>query len=285
MTSGNIIDVNEIDFEYEVIAYSKNSPVLVDFWAEWCQPCKTLTPLLEKLVHESEGNLRLARVNVDQNPNLAMMFSVRTIPTVKAFTQGHVVAELVGNQPEVRLREFIQQITPPSAVDLEIEKGENLLTLEKWQEAETAFNLAMESKPESASALLGIVKALLAQGKAHKANSILSDFPASREYATAEILMPLMKSLLQFQENTLMQESDLDAAFTNSLRLVSTGKLQPALDGLLDLLRQDKHYRGRLAQETILGIVEIMGNNHPLTRQYRTELSSILFSKRSLFPI
>ena len=277
MTSGNIIDVNEVDFEYEVVAYSKNSPVLVDFWAEWCQPCKTLTPLLEKLVHESEGNLRLARVNVDQNPNLATMFSVRTIPTVKAFSQGHVVAEFVGNQPEDRLREFIQQISPPSAVDLEIEKGENLLTLEKWQEAETTFIHALESKPESAAALLGYVKALLAQGKSHKANAILSDFPASREYARAEILMPLMNSLLKLQENNLPQESDLDSAFANSIRLVGAGKLQPALDGLLDLIRQDKHYRDRLAQEAILGVLEIMGSNHSLTRQYRAELSSILF--------
>lgn len=277
MTSGNIIDVNEIDFEYEVIAYSKNSPVLVDFWAEWCQPCKTLTPLLEKLVNESEGNLRLARVNVDQNPNLATMFSVRNIPTVKAFSQGHVVAEFVGNQPEARLREFIQQITPPSAVDLEIEKGENLLTLEKWMEAEQIFQHALESKPESAAALLGVVKASLAQGKVNQANAILSDFPASREYASAEILMPLTKSMLQFQENRLAQETDLDAAFANSIRLVTAGKLQPALDGLLDILRQDKRYRDRLAQETILGILEIMGTNHPLTRQYRTELSTILF--------
>lgn len=277
MTSGNIIDVNELDFEYEVVAYSKNSPVLVDFWAEWCQPCKTLTPLLEKLVHQSEGNLRLARVNVDQNPNLAMMFSVRNIPTVKAFSQGHVVAEFVGNQPEARLREFIQQIAPPSAVDLEIEKGENLLTLENWVEAEQTFRHALESKPESSAALLGVAKACLAQGKVELANAILSDFPTSREYASAETLMPLLKSMLDLQENKLPHEFDQDASFANSMRLVAAGKLQPALDGLLDLLRQDKTYRDRLAQKAILAILEIMGNNHPLTRQYRSELSSILF--------
>jgi len=277
MTSNNIIDVNEVDFEYEVIAYSQNSPVLVDFWAEWCEPCKTLSPLLGRLTAEAQGGLRLAKVNIDQNPNLAQMFNVRSIPTVKAFSQGQVVAEFVGLQPEERLREFIARIVPPSAVDLEIEKGQNLITLEKWAEAEIVFRQALTIKPESPAALLGLAKSLLALGHGEEAQKILGDFPASRESSSAERLMPFARTLVNYQQNTIPKENDLDAAFANSIRLAGSGKLAAALDGLLDTLRQDKRYRNKLAQEVVLSLLEILGVDNPKTKAYRAELSSVLF--------
>jgi putative thioredoxin len=277
MSSNNIIDVNEVDFEYEVIAYSQNSPVLVDFWAEWCQPCKTLSPLLERLTAEAQGGLRLAKVNIDQNPNLAQMFNVRSIPTVKAFTQGHVVAEFTGIQPEERLRDFIAKIVPPSAVDLEIEKGENLLTLEKWTEAEIVFRQALTIKPESPPALLGLTKSLLALGYGEEALQNLSDFPASRELSSAERLLPFANTLVKYQSDSLPMENDLDIAFANSIRLAGSGKLAASLDGLLDILRQDKRYRNKLAQEVVLGLLEILGVDNPQTKAYRVELSSMLF--------
>ena len=136
MTFENSIDVNEVDFEYEVITFSKNVPVLVDFWAEWCQPCKSLSPILERLVAEAKGRLRLAKVNIDQNPNLARQFNVRSIPTVKAFIEGQVAGEFAGAQPEGRVREFISKLTPPSPVDLDIEKGQGMLLSHQWSEAE-----------------------------------------------------------------------------------------------------------------------------------------------------
>jgi len=136
MTPEFIIDANELNFEYEVVAFSKNVPVLVDFWAEWCHPCKMLSPLLERLVQEANGSLRLAKVNIDQNPNLAMQYSVRSIPTVKAFVDGHVTAEFVGVQPEARLREFINKLTPPSPLELDLEKAQGKMAAREWVEAE-----------------------------------------------------------------------------------------------------------------------------------------------------
>jgi len=277
MTSNNIIDVNEVDFEYEVITYSQNSPVLVDFWAEWCEPCKTLSPLLGRLTAEAQGGLRLAKVNIDQNPNLAQMFNVRSIPTVKAFSQGQVVAEFVGLQPEERLRDFIAKIIPPSAVDLEIEKGQNLITLEKWAEVEIVFRQALTIKPESPAALLGLAKSLLALGHGEEALKILGDFPASRESSSAERLLPFARTLVNYQQNAIPKENDLDVAFANSIRLAGSGKLAAALDGLLDTLRQDKRYRNKLAQEVVLSLLEILGVDNPKTKAYRVELSSVLF--------
>src|SRR4030067_2970921 len=109
MASEFIKTVTESDFEYEVIALSNQAPVIVDFWAEWCRPCKTLTPILEKITEEAGGSFRLAKVNVDESPNLALRFNVRSIPNVKAFRDGQAVSEFLGFEPEPRVRDFIRR--------------------------------------------------------------------------------------------------------------------------------------------------------------------------------
>lgn len=277
MATENIINVNELNFEYEVINYSQNIPVLVDFWAEWCQPCKILGPLLEKLVEEAGGSLRLAKVNIDQNPNLAIQFNVRSIPTVKAFIEGKVAADFVGVQPEARLREFISKLTPPSPIDLDIDKGQNLLLSQNWSDAETILRKAYEQRPESTSIQLGLATALLAQNQPEEALKLLKAIPSGREYSQAQQLLPYGEVLLQFRQGLLPDESNLDAIYKNSIRLASQAKFTMALDGLLDILREDKHYKDGVIQKIVLGILEIMGNEDPQTREYRSELASVLF--------
>lgn len=277
MASDQIVEANEMNFDYEVVTYSKNIPVLVDFWAEWCHPCKALGPLLEKLVQEAGGNLRLAKVNIDQNPNLGMQYNVRSIPTVKAFVKGQVVSEFVGALPEPRIREFISKLSPPSPVELDVEKGQNLLLSQDWLEAEAVLRKALEQKADSSSAHLGLAKALLAQNKPAEALDHLDAEPSGRELAKVEILKPYVEVLLRLRDDDLPAESNLDAIFRNSIKLASQGKFSIALDGLLDILRQDKHYQGKLAQNCILAILEIMGSEDPETREYRSELASALF--------
>lgn len=277
MTSDPIIDVNEINFEYEVISYSKNVPVLVDFWAEWCQPCKSLSPILEKLINEAQGSLRLAKVNIDQNPNLATQFNVRSIPTVKAFVGGQVTAEFVGAQPEGRLREFISKLTPPSPLELDLEKAQGLMNSRAWNKAEEILRDVLEHDPALNSAHLGLAKCLLARGEADEAIIHLDEISSSRLLNSAEIIRPFADILKTYTEDSLPNENNLDAVFINSMRLAGQGKFPAALDGLLDILRDDKHYRNKLAHHTILGILEIMGNEDPQTREYRAELASVLF--------
>jgi putative thioredoxin len=184
MATDNIIDVNEMNFEYEVVAYSRNVPVLVDFWADWCQPCKTLGPLLEKIVAEASGSLRLAKVNIDQNPNLAMQYNVRSVPTVKAFIDGQVASEFAGLQPEYRLRDFISQLTLPSPLDLEIEKGQGLLAGQSWNEAEDVLRNVLDQMPDSPEVQLGLAKALLAQDKPQEALELLESVTTGRNTTT-----------------------------------------------------------------------------------------------------
>jgi putative thioredoxin len=275
--SNFIVDVTEADFEYEVLSYSQNTPVVVDFWATWCQPCKRLGPMLERLAEEAHGNFRLARVDVDANPNLALRYGVRSIPTVKAFSQGQVVGEFAGLQPEMRVREFVEKLGPPSEASLAQEKADSLLADHQWAEAETIYRALEEKNQNQPNVLLGLVKALLAQGKVGEALFILNYFPASREFNAAQILRPLADAMIKAERNELPDETDLDVMFRNSIRLAARGNHLAALDGLLDILRQDKRYRSDKARQVFLGIVELLGSDDPDARQYRSELASVLF--------
>jgi putative thioredoxin len=277
MPGREIINVTEADFEYEVVAYSKNTPVVVDFWATWCQPCKVLTPLLEKLVSEMGGSFRLAKVDVDANPNLAARYNVRSIPTVIAFSDGSAKEQLIGLQSETRLRTFLEGIVPPSPISLAIEKANGLLAEHKWVEAEAEFRQILAKENDIPACLLGLSIAQLAQGKGSEGRLHLYDFPASKEFTRAETLIPYADALIALVEQVLPRDTDLDAAFLNAIRMGSQGKFDLALDGLLDILRQDKRYREDKARLVVLALLEILGPNDPQSRAYRTELMSVLY--------
>lgn len=276
MTSDFIITVSEADFEYEVIAFSQQKPVVVDFWAEWCGPCKTLTPLLEHLVREAQGSFRLAKVNVDDNPNLAIRYNIRSIPHLKAFRDGQMIAEFIGAQPEARVREFLRTLAP-SQTDLILEKGYSQLDASDWQAAEKSFRMFLEKNPDYPPALLGLLKSLLLQGRVGEAITVQDTIPASREYTASETMRPLVEALQQVGHREAYSEEPLEAAYFNALRLVLRGNPAAAIDGMLDILRQDKHYRSDEVRRVVLALLEALGENNTLTQEYRRELSGILF--------
>lgn len=277
MTSDYIINVTESDFEYEVLVYSQQVPVVVDFWAEWCGPCRTLGPMLERLAQEGQGSFRLAKVNVDENQNLAIRYGIHSIPAVKAFRDGKVVAEFAGVQPEPRIREFLRSIAPTKA-DLSLEKGWSLLSLRQPANAEVAFREALASNPSNPQALLGLAKCMLLQNKLHASYEILKQFPASRELSNAELLLPLVKELLTLETKPVEENGHpLDPAYRRALQLVLRTNYEAAMDGLLDILREDKRFGNGKARSIMLALLELLGEDNPLTRQYRTELASVLF--------
>ncbi len=276
MTSEFIKTVSESDFEYEVIAYSNQAPVIVDFWAEWCRPCKTLTPILEKYAIEGQGSFRLAKVNVDDNPNLALRYGVRSIPNVKAFRDSQVVSEFLGLQPEPRVKEFLRNLAP-SQIDLLLEKGQSLLETMAWADASRSFQQFLVKSPNQPAGMLGLLKSYLMQAKFSEARQLLDDFPASPEYARVEKIRPLFSALWSINSNQPGSDDPLDATYQNALRLILRGNLPAAMDGIMDILRQDKRYHNDEARKILLGLFEILGDNHPLTQQYRRELSMVLF--------
>lgn len=277
MASDFIVDVTEADFEYQVLAYSQKVPVVVDFWASWCVPCKVLGPILEKLALEGRGSFRLARLDVDANPNLAMRFNVRSIPSVKAFRDGLVVSEFNGALPELSVRDFIRAIAPAKD-DLMIEKGLGLLGIHQPAKAEETFRRVLEDLPGNPPALLGLAKSLLYQRESKESLEILQSFPASREFNNATVLLPLAIALEEeANPDPFEMDDELEAAYQNALRLIKRGNLEAAIDGLLDILRQDKHYRNGAVHKVILGILELTSADEESVRQYRNELASILF--------
>jgi len=275
MTSEYIKIVTEADFEYEVIAYSNQIPVIVDFWAEWCRPCKTLTPLLEKLAEDAQGSYRLAKVNVDENPNLAIRFNVRSIPNVKAFRDGQVASEFLGLQPESRVREFIRNLAP-SQIDLLLEKGQSQLESMSWQEADSSFSQFLLKSPNNPAGLLGLLKSKLMQGFYIDARHIINEFPPSPEIAHVELLKPLY-AVLNTIKTEEISDDPLAAAFLNTIRLIKLGNIPAAMDGLIDILKQDKHYQDDGVRRVLLSLFEVLGENQPLTQQYRRELAMVLF--------
>jgi putative thioredoxin len=276
MVSDYIKVVTEADFEYEVIAFSNQIPVIVDFWAEWCRPCKTLTPLLEKYAIEAQGSFRLAKVNVDDNPNLALKFNVRSIPNVKAFRDGQIVSDFLGLQPEPRVKDFIRNLAP-SQFDLLLEKGQSQLESMNWIDAANSFRQFLAKSSNHPAGMLGLLKANLMLGNFSEARQILDEFPPSREYAHIELLRPLFNALWREKTNQEVGEDPLDAAYNNVLRLMLRGNLPAAMDGILDILRQNKHYNNDEARKVLLGLFVVLGDNHPLTEQYRRELALVLF--------
>ena len=275
--SEHIVEVSESDFQYQVLAFSNQTPVVVDFWAEWCAPCKLLGPTLEKLAKEGAGSFRLAKVDVDENPSLAMQFEVRGIPAVKAFRNGQVIAEFSGARSEPDVRNFLLALAPNPG-SLALDKGSSLLAGSEWDRASQVFSEVLKTNPDNAQALLGLAKSQLAQGNALQALPVLREFPASKEYSTAEQLIPLAQAMADADTESAHDESDdLHNAYQHALRLVSLGNIPSAIDGMLDILRQDKGYRNGLARKLTVGMMHLLGEENSQTKRYRSELSSLLF--------
>ena len=273
----HIIDVSESSFEQDVVQQSFDIPVVVDFWAPWCGPCRMLGPVLELLANEPDSRFILAKVNVDDNPNLSVRYGVRGIPAVKAFVNGQIAAEFVGAQPEPILRQFIRKITP-AAEDVSLNAGRSLLLIRHWAEAEQAFREALTQRPSDQNAGLGLAQALLAQGRgAEAANYLQRPFDGALHTA-AETLLPLAEFLRDYGGASPADNlPDCDLAYHQAARLLQRGNLEAGMDGLLDVLRLDKRYRKGEPRRILLALFALLGEDSDVTRQYRQELASVLY--------
>jgi putative thioredoxin len=274
--AANIVDVGEANFESEVVQYSKQKPVVVDFWAAWCQPCRVLGPMLERLTSESNDSFRLAKVDVDANNALAARFGVQGIPSVKGFRDGKLVAQFVGAQGEAAVRKFLADLVP-SPADRMVQEAIHLGHTHCWDEAEKLARTAWDLAPLAGAAPLILMRAQLAQGNLEGARKTLSAFPQSKELSEAEKMGVLLDFISEAKTNQPSPADGFAAGYRQCGLLAARGDFPAVLDGLLDLLRQDKHYREDGARKVYLAILDVMGDADPLTHDYRDRLASVLF--------
>ena len=283
-----VIDVREDNFAAAVLEESKRRPVVVDFWAPWCGPCRALGPVLEKLAEEMAGAFLLAKVNSDENPELSRNFQVRGIPAVKAFRDGKVVDEFTGALPESAVRKFLEGIVPPPGDDL---RQAALAAMEagREDEAEKLFREALTANPRNDAARLSLARLHSAQGRWEEVNA---DIAAMSPAFQLEDEVQALKALLEFSQavqsappmaelERRLREAQGDeraqALYLHALRLLLQGQEEPAMEELLELVRDHRQYGDDLGRRTLLQIFTVLGARHPLVEKYRTRLARTLY--------
>jgi len=276
MEEPDIISVNELDFEIQVLVYSDRIPVLVNFWASWDDSWKRTKVQLESLVLENPGRFRLANLDVDKNPLLTGRYQVHTVPTLKTFQNGMITHQLEGLQTNLQLIDYVRSFAP-GPENLLLEKAASYLESNRYEDVEDTCLEVLEDDPENPGAKLLLAKSLIWQGEYLEALTIIHHFPTSTEYQGAERLSPLVEGLLKEFDPGQQSENPLDPHYYRSLHLIQIGNIEAALDGMLEILKQDRGYRSGQPRKIILGVFELLGNDHPLVIDYRAQLANALF--------
>ncbi|WPO99488.1 thioredoxin [Pseudomonas sp. HR96] len=283
-----IFDATALNFDQAVIQNSFIKPVLVDFWAEWCAPCKVLMPLLARITEEYQGELLLAKVDCDAEQDIVARFGIRSLPTVVLFKDGQPVDGFAGAQPESAIRALLEpHVQPPLPSEADpFEAAQALFNESRFAEAEASLKLLLSEDNTHAPALILYARCLAERGELDQAQSVLDavkgdEHKAALAGAKAQLTFLRQAATLpdpaELKSRLGQDPGDDEAAYQLSIQQLSRQQYEAALEGLLKLFVRNRSFNEGAAHKTLLQVFELLGNDHPLVTTYRRRLFAALY--------
>jgi putative thioredoxin len=290
---GSVKDVTTATFKAEVIDSSFEVPVIVDFWAPWCGPCRQLGPILERVVKASRGAVRLVKLNIDENREIAQQMRIQSIPAVYAFSNGRPVDGFVGALPEGQVKQFVQRLGGgrggPSPIEEALEMAKQSLKDGDHKTAANLFSQILQHDRENLEASAGLTRALIAGGSLAKARQALDRVPKDQQGNTEIAAARTALDLAEAGQKALGQAGKLRARLAQNLddhaarlelatALFGSGQREAAIDELLTSFKRDRAWNEGAARKQLIKFFEAMGPTDPLTLSARRRLSALMFS-------
>jgi len=284
-----IIDINQDQFVEEVIEKSKTTPVIVDFWAPWCGPCKQLTPILENLVNKKNGKVILAKINVDENQGIAGQLNIQSIPTVYGFVEGKPVDAFQGAQPESKIEEMIDKLidaAPGNEVPKLLEEADNLFKDQKFEEAQKIYENLVGMDPGNPKVIGGLLRCLVQLKKYDDAKEMMESL--DDETLKNEEILKINKLLTNLDKDEGGDIEELKLLVTNdpnnkekrfnlAEKYLSSSETELGFNELLIIFEKDPKWNDEAAKKKLLEYFDLLGFNDPNVLEARKKLSSLMF--------
>ena len=285
-------DATTQSFAADVIEASQQTPVIVDFWAPWCGPCKQLAPILEKTVRDAGGKVALVKINIDENPEIAQQLRIQSIPAVFAFDKGQPVDGFMGAQPESQIKRFVERLVGPmgpSPLEQALEQAKGALDAGDFASASNIYGQILRQVPGEAAAIAGLVRCLVGAGDLQEARELVDGLDddalknvdvesAVTALALAEQAGEADGDTAALQARLAQDPGDHQARFDLAMACHGAGRNEQAIDELIEIIRRDREWNEQAARQQLLKLFEALGHADPLTVAGRRKLSSILFS-------